>query len=214
LTAIVSARRTHAFSKFARNSQAVILCDLDRLDEARIVLEDAEPVPRTIDDWVAAHILCMIEMREGATDALAARLTHLVTICPYHEQRLYFETTLTVVRIALKHIREARDGVATLLARRELDSNERAAVHLMEAHVEAVDGNLFAARRSIEAASNVVRYEEFELRRLRREIETRFGLKNAPALTDPHEIDAAEKTLVRLEIGFWIERASGRRRAA
>ena len=193
---------------FARNGYAVVLGELDRFNEARAVLKHIEGRPRTSQDWVGLHILCMIEFREGVSDLLAQRLELFTVQCPFPTQRLYFETTLTVVRIALKQMQEARRDLEALAARPGLEMEERAAMKLMEAHVEAADGNFEAARGRIAEASNVVSFEEFKLRRLKKEIERRFGLGPEPALTQADEIVESEKTLGRLEMDFWVSRAT------
>jgi tetratricopeptide (TPR) repeat protein len=193
---------------FARNGYAGVLSDLGKFVEARAVLKDVELAPRTASDWIGIHILCMIDFRQGPTAALAQRLEQLVVKCPYPEHRLYFETTLVVVRIALKRMREARATLKTLAMRPELNASERTALQLMEAHAEAADGDLGAAQQSLAMATNVVTYEEFRLRRLRQEVIQRFGLGSSPPPTRPEEIAAADASLVRIELDFWAERAA------
>jgi tetratricopeptide (TPR) repeat protein len=201
---------------FARNGRAVVLSDLGRPDEARVVLKDASLAPRTQGDWVAVHILCMIDLILGATNELAQRLAHFSIECPYPRSRLYFETTLVVVRIALKQTNAARHAMQNLVMRPEFGLAERAALQLMEAHAEAIDGDFENARRTLAAASNVVSYEQFRLRRIRQEIERRFGLGHDPVPTKLEETVTSEDYLVRLETEFWVDRAttSSARRAA
>jgi len=189
---------------FVRNGRAVILSELGRYSEARSSLESASLAPRTQEDWVAVHILCMIDSIEGATVDLAQRLENFIVECPYPLSNLYFRTTLAVVRIALKQTRAARNEMQILAVRPELAPAERAALQLMEVHAEAADGDLDAARRSL-AASIVVSYEQFRLRRIRHEIEHRFGLGSTPAPTSPDAIVASEDKLVRLEMAFWVD---------
>ena len=152
----------------------------------------------------------MIDFREGVSDLLAQRLALLAVQCPFPSQKLYFETTLAVVRNALKRLREARRDLETIAARPRLEMKERAAMKLMEAHIEAADGNFEAARGRIAEATNVISFEEFKLRRLRKEIERRFGLGSEPALSQADEIVKSEKTLGRLEMDFWVSRATAR----
>jgi hypothetical protein len=154
------------------------------------------------------HILCMIDFRQGATNVLAQRIQQFAAQCPFPAQKLYFETTLAVVRIALKRMPEARRDLEAIAARPGLAVEERAAMKLMEAHVEAADGNFDAARGRIAEALNVVSFEEFKLRRLQKEIERRFGLGPEPALTGADEIEVSEKMLGRLEMDFWVSRAT------
>jgi tetratricopeptide (TPR) repeat protein len=52
----------------ARNGQAVVLSDLGRHGEARAVLKNAGLASRTQDDWVAVHILCMIDFYSGRNE--------------------------------------------------------------------------------------------------------------------------------------------------
>jgi tetratricopeptide (TPR) repeat protein len=208
LSALGAAMGDYPFSKFIRNSYVVVLCELGRFKEARIVLTGVDAAPRTKDDWVAVHILCMVDLKEAPTDALATRLEELLATCPYRDQQLYFETALVVARIAVKRTSEARNALTALVARPALDVGEWAAIQLMEAHAEAAEGDLAAARRSVAAASNIVPHEQFRLRRLRQELERRFGLGSAPALTRSDEIIASERTLVRLEMDFWVECAT------
>ncbi len=160
-----------------RNGRVAILADLGEFSQARAALKNVASRPLSAADWAAVHILHMIDFGEGATSALVTRLEQSVTTCPYRDQQLYFETTLAVVRIASKRMHEARRSLTVLSARPELDVDERAALKILEAHAEAAEGNLVAARRSLAAASNIVPYEEFRLRQLRQEVEHRFGLE-------------------------------------
>ena len=201
----------------ARTGYAVVLGELGRFDEARETLKDVELNPRTSQDWVAVHILCMIDSKEGTTNALAQRLERFAVQCPFPAQRLYFETTLAVVRIALRRTLEARRDLKAIAARPGLVPEERAAMTLMEAHAEAADGDLNAARQTLAAVSNVIPFEHFRLRRLKQEIERHFGVGSVPAPTRADEVAASEKKLIRLEMDFWFDRtteASAMRRAA
>jgi hypothetical protein len=152
----------------------------------------------------------MIELRGGATEKLAANLQHYANICPFIEHRRYFETSLAVVRLSLGQIKEARRTIAELSKRTDFDRDERAALKLMEAHAEAAGGDLAAARESIASASNIVPYEEFRLRQLRREIEIRFGMGDRPAPSNPEDSAAEDRKLARLEIGFFVDRVRAR----
>ncbi|HVC60229.1 MAG TPA: hypothetical protein VND19_07720 [Acetobacteraceae bacterium] len=192
----------------ARNGRATILAGLGRTDEARLLLAPAGSQPGTRDDWVAAHILCMIDLRAGASPALADRLRRLVLACPYPSHRRYFETTLAVVQLALRDPAEARKAVGSLLARADFEPGERQVLHLMQAHAEAADGDLDAARQSLAAASNVVPYEQFAARQLRSKIERRYGLGTQRALTGGEEIAASEEKIIWLEADAWGTRAA------
>jgi hypothetical protein len=164
-------------------------------------------VPRVKGDWVAAHILCMIDLKAGSKDALAERLQQFVKTCPYQEQQRYFETTLAVTRIALKQVSAVRETLTALIARPEFRADEHIALHLMKAHAEAADGDLDAAGQSLAVASNIIPYELFRIRGLHQEIERCFGLGPEPASVRPDEIAASDETLLRLEMGFWTARA-------
>ena len=58
-------------------------------------------------------------------------------------------------------------------------------------------------------ASDLVPYEEFRARRLRQEIERRFGLGGAPMLNAPEEIAASDRTLRQIETNILMVRAAG-----
>ena len=195
---------------FARNGRAVVLIDLGRFDEARNTLRSATDKGITATDWVAIHVLSMIELRSGATQRLAADLHRYANTCPFIDQRRYFETSLAVVRLSLRQIKEARRTIGELSRRTDFDRDEQAALKLMEAHAEAADGDLVAARESIASASNIVPLEEFRLRQLRRQIESRFGIGDRPAPIKPADIAAEDRKLVRLEIGFFVDRVRAR----
>ena len=190
----------------ARTGRAMVLIDLGRADEARLSLLAAGTAPRQTGDWIAAHVLCMIDLRAGATPALADRLQHLVQTCPYPGQRRYFETTHAVVQLALRRHAEARRAIDGLLARPGFEAGEQQVLHLMQAHAAAAQGDLRAARQSLAAASNVVPSEELVAHRLRREIERRYGLGGGRPLTHRTEIAASEAMLSRLEGDAWIAR--------
>jgi hypothetical protein len=145
---------------------------------------------------------------QGATNDLAHRLEHFAVECPYPRSRLYFETTLAVVRIALKQTKEARRALRALAARPQLDVAERTALQLMEVHTEAADGNLDVARQTLASLPNIVPYEQFRLRRIRREVEHRFGLGQTPAPTRPNELKASENKLIQFEMAFWVDCAA------
>ena len=201
---------------FARNARAVVLAQLGRQAEARAALKNAGLAPRTQSDWVAAHILCTIDFASGATEELAARVERFAAECPFRRTKAYFQSTLAVVRIALKQTEKARQAMQSLASASGLGSGERAALQLMDAHASAIDGHLKEAEAVLsEVPSNLVPYEQFQLRQIRREIERRFGLGDAPALLRADEIKASENTLIRLEMEFWVDRAtSGWRQAA
>jgi tetratricopeptide (TPR) repeat protein len=194
----------------ARNGRAMVLLDLGSFDAARHALKFAAGNLKTVGDWVAVHILSMLELRDGATASLAANLQRYATTCPFIEQRRYFETSLAVVRISLTQIKEARRTLAELSARCEFDRDERSALRLIEAHANAADGDLAAARESIALSSHIVPHEEFRLRQLRRQIESRFGIGDRLAPTQPEDIVREDGKLARLEIGFFIDRARRR----
>ena len=73
---------------------------LDRLDEARAALGDAARNPVAAGDWVAAHVLCTIDLRAGATQDLLERLRRFGTACPDSRQQRYFRSTLAVAELA------------------------------------------------------------------------------------------------------------------
>ena len=193
---------------FGRIGRASILADLGRFEEAREALGAIADEPRTQSDWVAHHIICTINLRRGVDTALADRMQHLVATCPYPAHRRFFETTLAMVRLKLRRTAEARSSLEALVVRPGVGPSEQAALHLMKAHAEAADGDLNAARRSLETAAIVVPYEEFRARQIRREIERRFGLGGKAALTQPAEIASADATLVELEAAFVTARMS------
>ena len=187
----------------ARNGSAVVLVELGRSAEARAILPGVDTAPRTRQDWIAAHIVCIIDLRTAASAALAERLQHFVNTCPYLEQRRYFETTLAVLRITLNQVQAARQSLSDLVTRPDFSTVERVALHLMKAHAEAAQGDLTSASQSLMTASNLVPYEQFRTRRLRQEIERRFGLGSVPAVLRSDEIEAANATILRLETEFW-----------
>jgi Tfp pilus assembly protein PilF len=197
---------------FTRNARAVVLSDLGRFSEARASLNYVKQKPRTRADWFAVHIICTIDLKEGITLELAERLGRFVEECPFREQKFYFETTLAIVRIALNRVSDVRQTLRSLARRPELDSSERVALQLMEAHAEAADGDMNAAVESLASVSNVIPFEQLRLRQIKREIERRFGLGAEPAISNPTEIVVSNGRLVRLETDFWIEQAN--RRAA
>ena len=192
----------------ARNGRAVVLSELGRFDEARVGLKSVVASPRTYAEWVAVHILCMIDFNTGATTDLAERLEISSVKCPFASQRTYFETTLAVVQLAFKRTREVRRTLQSLGSRPELSRAEFTALQLMEVHAEATAGDLELARRTLAGVPNVVPYEQFRLRRIRQEIEHRFGLGSVPAPTAPDVIFASEKKLVQYEMAFWVDCAS------
>ena len=192
----------------ARNGRAVVLIGLGRSQEARQELQTAAATLQTPGDWVAAHIVCMIDLQAGATAELASRLRRLVLACPHPHQQRYFETTLAVVQLALRSAGEARETVADLLRRPEFEAGERQVLHLMRAHAEAADGDIPAARASLDAASNLVPYEDFAARRLRQEIERRYGLDAGGTPMSPTEIADLDTTIIRLEADMWVSHAA------
>ena len=113
-----------------------------------------------------------------------------------------------MVQLGLRGHAEARKAVAGLLARPDFEAGERQVLHLMKAHAEAADGDLGAARQSLSEASNVVPYEQFAARQLRREIERRYGLGTSPAPVRGEEIKASKSAILRLEMDVWVTRAA------
>jgi len=192
----------------ARNGRAVVLSSLGRWNEARAALTSSLSGPRTAEDWVAFHISCTIDLRRGASDDLAERVAHAAIACPFHAQRRYFEATVALVRLTLRQARKTQRELRILSARPDFDVGERAALRIMEAHAEAEGGDLSAARRDLVAASNVIPYEEFELRRMRKAVEIRYGLDSAPAPTRPDKIAELDRRLAGAEVDYWVARAS------
>jgi tetratricopeptide (TPR) repeat protein len=192
----------------ARNGHATILVELDQPEAARAELRNVSQPPVSHADWIATHILCMIELRAGAGLALVSDLERFVQTCPYVKQQRYFRTSLAVARLALKQTGPARASLSSLAAEPGLIGIELAAINLMKAHAEALDGDLQAASRSLDTASNVFPYQEFRVRRMRQEMQRRFGLGGVPRLTVPTQIAAADQTLALLEMDFLANRAS------
>jgi tetratricopeptide (TPR) repeat protein len=192
----------------ARCGHATILVELGLSDAASTVLRDVNRPPVTREDWIATHILCMIELRAGAGQTLVSDLERFVQTCPYREQQRYFRTGLAVTRLTLEQVAAARAGFSALAAEPGVGSIERVGLNLMKAHAEALDGDLSAASRSLDVASNVFPYAEFRTLRLRQEMQRRFGLDGLPRLTSPAEVAAADQTLALLEMGLVANFAS------
>jgi hypothetical protein len=150
----------------------------------------------------------MIELRAGARPELVSHLERFVQTCPYRSQQRYFRTSLAIARLALNQAGPARAGLTVLAADPGLVGIELAAVNVMKAHAEALDGDLTAAARSLDTASNVFPYEEFRVLRIRQEMQRRFGLGGSQRLTAPAQIAVADRTLVLLEMDFVANRAS------
>lgn len=150
----------------------------------------------------------MIDFKEGATTELVQRLEKFSIECPYTAHRAYFQTTLAVVQLALKRMRDVRRTLQTLATRREFSGAEHTALQLMEVHAEAVAGDLDVARRNLAEVPNVVSYEQFRLRRIRQEIEHCYGLGSVPAPTGLDAINASENKLVQFEMAFWVDCAA------
>ena len=201
----------------ARDGRAVVLAELGRGTEAREALRTVPSQPITRQDWVAQHILCTLDLRQGADPSVVERLRMLAATCPFPVHRRYFETTLAVARLALRRPAEARGQLVELAAATEFSPRIRATLHLVKAHAEAADGDLDAARHSLAAAATIVPFEEFRARQLRREIERRFGLGTAPALAQPADLASADARLLALEVRFVIDgmaRSAGEKRRA
>ena len=177
------------------------------MTDARHALQAAGTAPKHPGDWVAAHILCMIDLRTKPNAALVERLLTLAKDCPYPGSRRYFETTLFVARVALQRHAEAAASAQDLLAQSGFDAGERQVLHLMKAHAEAARGDIQAARQSLAAASNVVPLQELIARRLQAEIERRYGLSGGRPLTHRADVDGADRLLIKLETDIWVSRA-------
>ena len=124
----------------ARNARAVILMELGHYDDARAALPPGHVDPHTRDEWIAAHIMCRIELRTRNDSGLVQRVETLVARCPFIEQRRYFATLLPVVRLARSQVTEARADIRKILADPGLTAEDRTVVYLMGAHAAAAEG--------------------------------------------------------------------------
>ncbi len=192
------------YSKFISVGKAVALCDLGRLNEARVLLTELSQNRQDRSEWVAAHVLCMIDLKQSNYKSVIGRLEELSETCPYRDSRKYFQTTLASMQMALGEARVAKQAVSAMLESSEFDAEERSALMLMDAHAEAIQGNTSAAKHSIDISSVVFPYEQFALLRLRAELERRFGLAGTPALNEASAVKAANSNIARMETDFWV----------
>jgi tetratricopeptide (TPR) repeat protein len=191
-----------------RNGYATILCELGDTEGARAVLDGVGDPPVHRQDWIASHILCMIELRRGPSEALAARMSNLATTCPFIAQRRYFETALAILEIALQRSAEARSRLESLIATTDLLPVQCGALQLIKAHAEAANDDLPAAATSLAVAANVVPYTHFLAARLQRAISDRFGLGPTAAPAQPEVALAADQHLQQLEMGLVVALAT------
>ena len=211
LAAYDAAVAAFPLSLVARNGRAGILLDLEKPADVLRALASVPDIPRRREDWVAAHIRCMAELfTTGPTGEAEKRLARLEAACAFAAQRRYFATALAVVRLALRRP-QARAAVEDLARSALLPREDRAAVHLLVASAAAADGDVAAARLNIDKAGELVPYEVFQQRRLRQEIERRYGLRGSAALTSSTDRRNSEQRLFRLSCAVTTEMA---RRAA
>ncbi|MBM3566426.1 MAG: tetratricopeptide repeat protein, partial [Alphaproteobacteria bacterium] len=192
----------------AQRGYVTTLVESGRPKEARDALATTGTPPQTIGDWIAAHILCVIDLKEGMTHELIDRLQGFIESCPHHRQRKYFQSMLAVVRIREKQLSKARTELNDLIDQPEFSLNERNVLHLIKAHTEAADGRLRDAADSLADAARIVSRETFLARRMRHEIERRFALGGNPSTISTKESLDAESNLIHMEMSFWAASAA------
>ena len=189
----------------ARNGRASILLDLDRPAEVRHVLGGAAEIPTHKQGWVAAHILCMAELFEdGPTPHMEERLAKLAAACPFPRKSRYFSTALAVIRVALRRP-DARAAVDALTSMTR--HGDDASSYLLVASAAATAGDVKGARSAIERAGELVPYETFLQRRIRWEIERRYGLNGRQPLRTPEDIRDSDQRLLRFSCGVIVDLA-------
>ena len=165
------------YNAIARNARASVLILLGRLDEARASLPNRSP--RTIQDWIAYHVLGMAELGQGLTTQAMSRFEYGLTSAPSTRQRAYFANALAVARLRDRHFREARE--ALLSPQRVPTARERAKSRILLMHAQAGVGDVADAAAMLQESADV-RYPKVVL--LRSQIARRFGLlRPAAALT-------------------------------
>jgi len=189
----------------ARNGRASILLDLDRPADVRHVLGGAAEIPTHKQGWVAAHILCMAELFEdGPTPHMEERLAKLAAACPFPRKSRYFSTALAVIRVALRRP-DARAAVDALTSMTR--HGDDASSYLLVASAAATAGDVKGARSAIERAGELVPYETFLQRRIRWEIERRYGLNGRQPLRTPEDIRDSDQRLLRFSCGVIVDLA-------
>ena len=187
----------------ARNGRASILLDLDRPADVRHVLGGAAEIPTHKQGWVAAHILCMAELFEdGPTPHMEERLAKLAAACPFPRKSRYFSTALAVIRVALRRP-DARAAVDALTSMTR--HGDDASSYLLVASAAATAGDVKGARSAIERAGELVPYETFLQRRIRWEIERRYGLNGRQPLRTPEDIRDSDQRLLRFSCGVIVD---------
>jgi tetratricopeptide (TPR) repeat protein len=165
------------YDAIARNARASVLILLGRLDEARASLPSHSP--RTVQDWIAYHVLGMAELGQGLTTQAISRFEYGLTSAPSTRQRAYFANALAVARLRDRHFREARE--ALLSPHRVPTARERAKSRILLMHAQAGVGDVAEAAVMLQESADV-RYPKVVL--LRSQVARRFGLlRPATALT-------------------------------
>ena len=165
------------YNAIARNARGSVLILLGRLDEARASLPNRSP--RTVQDWIAYHVLGMAELGQGLTTQAISRFEYGLTSAPSTRQRAYFANALGVARLRDRQFREARQ--ALLSPQRVPTARERAKSRILLMHAQAGVGDVAEAAVMLQESADV-RYPKVVL--LRSQIARRFGLlRPAAALT-------------------------------
>ena len=171
----------------ASSARSHLLIQLGRYSEAETLLAPSVSRLSTSDDWVAAHILAMADIKRGRTQEAISRLEHGANSCAFHKQRLYFETALSFALLKDKRPGEAHDKLAELSETFGTDRRQTTNITLLRIHALAEIGDTGKAKDLIENAE-IIDFAAARQKKLASALTERYALSS-------HSAPAKERSL-------------------
>jgi tetratricopeptide (TPR) repeat protein len=146
--------------RFPRNSVALnayahLLGQLGRIDDCERLLAPAANRSLTREDWIAAHILAMAQLRVGRSDQALTEFERGARVCKYRDVRRYFETARPLALLANRRAAEAVQQLEALAKEPLLPREDVTNIVLFQAHALAEVGESRRAKALVESAQIV-----------------------------------------------------------
>lgn len=153
-----------------RHTLASILSLLGHYEEADELLPNT--APRTLEDWRAYHIGCMIRLRRGEVEGAIEQLNRGLNSNPFYRSRAFFQNALAAAELQRGHFEAASQAARLGIG---------AAAKLILIQSEATLGNVDEARSNLrelelDPHDNVVKFS--------RVIGNQYGLRGGDAQYD------------------------------